>query len=449
MMLGWGYVSVTIGCSCGTKLRVEASAAGKVVTCPKCQKKLRVPESTKAAAPVAKTATPVTTPASAANAPANKIVNCPCGKKLKVPATSAGKVVTCPGCKRKLKIPGPAPSPATQPAQPMAAQPVQPMAAQPVQPMAAQPVQPMAAQPVQPMAAQPVQPMAAQPVQPMAPQMPADPFGGQNPYQNVPVVPGMPMAAGPAYQSAPAARKKKSGGVPLVGSRIAIVGLGIMILGMVICTVGLGAKHIGVFNRPVLSDDFKQAIETAQTLHSVMEYSLKIGRTVLVAGIIATTVGSGICIASTGSMMVLAICATISGVAGAILNLICCTIPWFTRSLPYDYLALMVPFSDMKQRWIGTFSLEALVTAQIILMAVFAMFAIRKQKNSSATFSLISIAGAGTYILVVIVISILIELTPSKGLAYTVIGLYWIGQIAVLAGMGFLLASFVKIASSE
>ena len=416
---------MTIGCSCGTKLRVEASAAGKVVTCPKCQKKLRIPDSTKAAAPVAKAATPVATPASAANAPATKVVNCPCGKKLKVAATSAGKVVACPGCKRKLKIPGPAPSPATQPAQPMAAQPVQPMTAQPVQPM------------------------AAQPVQPMAPQMPADPFGGQNPYQNVPVVPGMPMAAGPAYQSAPAARKKKSGGVPLVGSRIAIVGLGIMILGMVICTVGLGAKHIGVFNRPVLSDDFKQAIETAQTLHSVMEYSLKIGRTVLVAGIIATTVGSGICIASTGSMMVLAICATISGVAGAILNLICCTIPWFTRSLPYDYLALMVPFSDMKQRWIGTFSLEALVTAQIILMAVFAMFAIRKQKNSSATFSLISIAGAGTYILVVIVISILIELTPSKGLAYTVIGLYWIGQIAVLAGMGFLLASFVKIASSE
>lgn len=40
---------------------------------------------------------------------------CPCGKKLKAPASAAGKVVTCPGCGRPLPVPA-SPEPADPPA---------------------------------------------------------------------------------------------------------------------------------------------------------------------------------------------------------------------------------------------------------------------------------------------------------------------------------------------
>lgn len=40
---------------------------------------------------------------------------CPCGKKLKAPASAAGKVVTCPGCGRPLPVPA-SPEPAEPPA---------------------------------------------------------------------------------------------------------------------------------------------------------------------------------------------------------------------------------------------------------------------------------------------------------------------------------------------
>ncbi len=73
-------------CGCGKKLQAPDGSAGGVVECPACGRKITVP----APAP----------------AQAEKIsVACSCGKMFRAPASMAGHSVACPSCGGLLTIP--------------------------------------------------------------------------------------------------------------------------------------------------------------------------------------------------------------------------------------------------------------------------------------------------------------------------------------------------------
>jgi peroxiredoxin/tRNA A-37 threonylcarbamoyl transferase component Bud32 len=96
---------ILLQCSCGKKLRLADAHAGKRVRCPECG---GVCDSPPAADPP-----PVEAPRPGIR------VRCACGKTLEVRADLAGKTVRCPGCKEKVAIPMPTradPAPKTQPA---------------------------------------------------------------------------------------------------------------------------------------------------------------------------------------------------------------------------------------------------------------------------------------------------------------------------------------------
>lgn len=87
---------IQVKCSCGKALRVKDELAGKLVKCPGCSEKLRVPQQAAGAA--------------------DKIrVKCECGKTLAVSGKLAGKKVKCPGCAKVLAVPGPGAPPSAEP----------------------------------------------------------------------------------------------------------------------------------------------------------------------------------------------------------------------------------------------------------------------------------------------------------------------------------------------
>ena len=198
-------MSLQINCpGCSTKLAVPNEMLGKQIKCPKCQKLLAL------SAP--KSASPAK-PAAPAAAQATLTLGCPCGKKLKVPTTSRGKRVRCPGCQKLLQVPGgpggtptatPAPSAAPLPsANPIPAAPLAaPLAAAPADPFGTDPLggvpnaAPLGGVP----AADPFG--TAQPTPMGAPA--ADPFGDIGPI--VPAGAAAPAAGGfPAYTPPPSA----------------------------------------------------------------------------------------------------------------------------------------------------------------------------------------------------------------------------------------------------
>ncbi|EMI19595.1 putative membrane protein [Rhodopirellula maiorica SM1] len=78
--------------------------AGKVVTTPCCQTKVRVP------AP--KSTSPAPAPAPAPAATSNRIeVKCPCGQLLAMARPTSAVEVACPKCKQRLRVGGPAATP--------------------------------------------------------------------------------------------------------------------------------------------------------------------------------------------------------------------------------------------------------------------------------------------------------------------------------------------------
>jgi hypothetical protein len=87
-----------IRCSCGKKLKVPAASAGKTAQCPQCQKRFKIPQKR----PVG----PQTMPAEPQK-PKEPFIRfaCSCGKRLKVPADLAGKSGRCPQCQGRLRIP--------------------------------------------------------------------------------------------------------------------------------------------------------------------------------------------------------------------------------------------------------------------------------------------------------------------------------------------------------
>lgn len=86
-------------CSCGKRIKVPAKYAGKTGKCPACKRQLTIPEQS---ASGSKTTSP-----EPVKGPKQFIrFTCSCGKRLKVPASLAGRTGKCPNCKRRIQIQG-------------------------------------------------------------------------------------------------------------------------------------------------------------------------------------------------------------------------------------------------------------------------------------------------------------------------------------------------------
>jgi hypothetical protein len=94
-----------LNCSCGKQLRVPDEFAGKRIKCPACSEVLTVPEPAAAAyAGSGVTARP--SPSSAAPAGGAIRFSCSCGKVMQARAEFAGRNTRCPACQSTLTIPG-------------------------------------------------------------------------------------------------------------------------------------------------------------------------------------------------------------------------------------------------------------------------------------------------------------------------------------------------------
>lgn len=474
-----------ISCSCGTKLRVEASAAGKIITCPKCQKKLRVPGGapkptpSKAPARPAAPGPPSAVPVSAAPQPApagDRVLNCACGQKMKVSASHAGKTVACPKCKRQMKVPG----------APAAVAPVTPV--QPATPVT--PVAPVAAAPVQ--AAIPVTPVqAAMPVAPAQP-VPAQPdlFGAApNPYATPGAASGMPPGGMPAYQSGPPRKKRRSGSGNPVGILVAMIGVCIMTGAFGLCCIGLASQHIYILTMKSASssarsstsmpsftpgmsaeervqqmnarmeeqkarmEEARQRRESSKTYADITKYCMKIGRPILAVGSIVATVGYGLSIASAGAQMGLAIAALVVGAIGTILDIVLRMIPWLVeKKAPHDLFLMNFGssiFSSGSDRALGTIGIEVLMSAHLILFSIFALVGFyAKKRNEGSGLAITAISVLGGYIVMVIVIWIMIEnASLSETFIYVLMTVYWITNICLLTGFGFLISALARLRS--
>ena len=88
---------VMVGCACGKCIRATRQYAGRLVTCPHCKAKVRVPD---------------TGPGGKLKIQDSRVktdtyirFRCHCGKVVKVPAGYAGRSGTCPRCHSRLRVP--------------------------------------------------------------------------------------------------------------------------------------------------------------------------------------------------------------------------------------------------------------------------------------------------------------------------------------------------------
>lgn len=91
-------MSIAFRCGCGRSLRAPAEMAGKKTKCPGCGKVVAIPAGNGEVAAGA--------PPQKAAAGTSPVVTCKCGKKIATKAEWAGKVIKCPGCGEKVKVPG-------------------------------------------------------------------------------------------------------------------------------------------------------------------------------------------------------------------------------------------------------------------------------------------------------------------------------------------------------
>jgi hypothetical protein len=108
-------MSIAFKCSCGRGLRANPEMAGKKTKCPGCGSILTIPAASAAAAPAAPAA-PKPAPAPAALPPspaaaAAGMVTCECGAKIRTKPEWAGKLIKCPKCEAKIKVPAATPAP--------------------------------------------------------------------------------------------------------------------------------------------------------------------------------------------------------------------------------------------------------------------------------------------------------------------------------------------------
>ncbi len=120
---------ITVTCECGAKLGLRAVFAGHKAKCPKCSRSFVVPsvgKAPEAAGPAYPSPEPCSQPAKTAASTAEVMTTtCPCGKRMRVPASALGRKARCPACAGVFVV-GKA-SEAVQPARPKPApQPVAP-----------------------------------------------------------------------------------------------------------------------------------------------------------------------------------------------------------------------------------------------------------------------------------------------------------------------------------
>jgi membrane associated rhomboid family serine protease len=93
---------VIVGCACGKCIRATRQYAGKLVTCPHCKAKVRVPDERASEPPGLSRR--VAAKGSAASDGYIRF-RCHCGKVVRVPAQYAGQSGTCPRCHSSLRVP--------------------------------------------------------------------------------------------------------------------------------------------------------------------------------------------------------------------------------------------------------------------------------------------------------------------------------------------------------
>ncbi len=108
--------TVKMRCQCGQLLAVPVAAAGKLVACPKCAAKLRVPESSAASS---SRPGPQALARQAPAATDSIKIRCPCGQVLAARKSAAGQTIACPKCGIKLRVPGAASESPARPAPPL------------------------------------------------------------------------------------------------------------------------------------------------------------------------------------------------------------------------------------------------------------------------------------------------------------------------------------------
>jgi hypothetical protein len=122
---------ITVKCPCGAKLGLRPTAAGHHAKCPKCGQSFVVPTlgtpATGDAVPVTAAAPKITpvppkppTASKPKTPPASGVMfaACPCGKQIRVPATSVGKKARCPACAAIFVVSQAPAAPPPKPAEP-------------------------------------------------------------------------------------------------------------------------------------------------------------------------------------------------------------------------------------------------------------------------------------------------------------------------------------------
>lgn len=435
-------MSTTIRCGCGTTLRVPASAAGKMVSCPKCKQKVRVPETT-ATSPASaashsqgQAAQSSATPAVSAE---SILISCACGAAMKVAAEHVGKAVACPKCNQQMIVPGPGASLA----------------------------------------------QAAMPEVPPEPE--PDIFGGlPDAFAGTTTAGSLHTSVpAPAYRSAPK-KRRKPGANSAAGSLVAMVGVCIMIAGLISCCVGLACFHF-VLVRSIAQRDSVQELrssdamntqmsglnpaerfskmreirnklvaeqasfaKTSNSLREVFKYGMKIGRPVLAVGGLVAAIGYGISIGTGGAQMGLAIAALIVAILGGILDLIQRVIPWLTedRKMPSDIFLLNIGrFGFREDNTLEMAAIEVLMAGHIILFSIYALLGYQGRKNREGSgLAITAIATGGIYLVMILVLSIMLsDPGESSGFLYTLLGMYWVANALILTAMGFLIGSLLKL----
>ena len=95
---------IRTACGCGQAIRVTRQYAGRAVRCPRCRHAVVIPDRTDLFGPVPPLP-PIAPPKPRKKQDKAIRFVCTCGKKLKAPAPYAGRLIKCPHCGTRLKIP--------------------------------------------------------------------------------------------------------------------------------------------------------------------------------------------------------------------------------------------------------------------------------------------------------------------------------------------------------
>jgi len=438
-------MTTTIRCDCGTNLKVPLTAAGKLVSCPKCQQRIRVPDSASESSAPTANVPPGGTSASSTSTTENDsiLLACSCGASMKVAAVHVGKTVVCPKCNAQMTVPG--------------------------------------------YVVPPLPEVPPEPEPDIFGSLPSDLSSGGGELGGGLSGGGFSGGASmpPAYLKA-AKKKRKPGVISSAGALVALIGIAIMAGGLGSCCIGLASFHSvivrSLMQRESLESRFSgEAIreemsgvdpaqrfakmqakqqqlakeraafmKTSEVLREIFKYGMKIGRTVLAVGGIVALVGYGISISGQGVQMALSIAAVIMALLCSVLDVLTRVIPWLSDGdgIPNDLFVMNIgSFVFRDNSILEMAGIEVLMAGHLLLFAIYALIGFSGRKNrDGAGFAITAITALGIYLLMILIIAIMLG-DPSKtnSFMYMLIGVFWVANAAALAGMGYLIAALVKL----